>query len=794
MKKKIVVFNVVGLILMVLAVAAFMIGPWFFGLRGMKPFYTYGEVFGGIGNLFSALFTFQPVDAIKIVVLSVAGVFVILLLVQLIMLIAKKHGKAILAWFAFLLASAILVFMALWILTPGVANYYASDFADNKLGLFGIALAAFQGKILGYGNLRKILTLIFIIALVAFLVIGFILMFVGFILDLVYLGKLNNKKEEKLVDAPAEEEEEEVEVAEDEEVMAEEVPEEEEKDEDDGRYRPRPQEAPVMPAGITGPLLVQYINTYAPDAGRKNAVPVSEINDVINGEKPLNADDIRKIIKEELAAKEEAPAQPVIVSVPAPKKEEEPSLSADDVRKIFEEELRKAQPNEGDVVVEEEPAPSLTADEVLAIIAEALAEKPEEPVQQEEEKEEVDVREIIREELKSFYGEKDAAEEARRQAEEEEAARKQAEEEEAARQAAEEEAAKKAAEEEAARQAAEEEAQRQAAEEEAQRQAEEEAARKAAEEEAHRQAIEDARREAAEEARREAEEEAARRQAEADEEAAKREAEAEAARKEAEAARKEAEEARANALTADDIRKIIADALAADKANEKPAEPAPAGLTAEEVREIIRDELKDVVKEEAAPAEPAPVVVEEAKPAEPAPAPTVTVVVNAPAEKPAEPAVEEEEEVEKGPSPERIPFPTRLLGADEDVQEHYNVLKSEILSYGVKSRVSNTGDTFRLHKITYVKITVAGKGLKLYFALDPKDYKDSKIPVADAGHKGVYQDIPLVFKVKSDLSLRRAKMLIADVMAKFGNEKGPVEERDWSYALKDYGNLAEDDD
>ena len=92
-----------------------------------------------------------------------------------------------------------------------------------------------------------------------------------------------------------------------------------------------------------------------------------------------------------------------------------------------------------------------------------------------------------------------------------------------------------------------------------------------------------------------------------------------------------------------------------------------------------------------------------------------------------------------------------------------------------------------------MKMTVAGKGLKLYFALDPKDYADSKIPVSDAGHKGVYRDIPLVFKVKSDLSLRRAKQLIADVMAKFGNEKGEVEDRDWAYALKDY-KVGDDED
>ena len=93
-----------------------------------------------------------------------------------------------------------------------------------------------------------------------------------------------------------------------------------------------------------------------------------------------------------------------------------------------------------------------------------------------------------------------------------------------------------------------------------------------------------------------------------------------------------------------------------------------------------------------------------------------------------------------------------------------------------------------------MKITIAGKGLKLYYALDPKDYENSTLPVQDAGHKGVYRDIPLVFKVKSDLSLRRAKQLIADVMEKNGLEQGKIEPHDWASELKDYVNNDEGGD
>ena len=84
----------------------------------------------------------------------------------------------------------------------------------------------------------------------------------------------------------------------------------------------------------------------------------------------------------------------------------------------------------------------------------------------------------------------------------------------------------------------------------------------------------------------------------------------------------------------------------------------------------------------------------------------------------------------------------------------------------------------------YVRITVAGKSLKLYFALNPADYADSTIPVQDASNKEMYQEIPLVFKVKSPLSVRRCKELIQDVMEKDALEQGEVGKVNWIKELK----------
>ena len=227
--------------------------------------------------------------------------------------------------------------------------------------------------------------------------------------------------------------------------------------------------------------------------------------------------------------------------------------------------------------------------------------------------------------------------------------------------------------------------------------------------------------------------------------------------------------------------------------------PSPAPQPAPEaVKEEKKEEPQPVVEEpvqEPEP-EPQPVPVEEApaveepapEPApleEPQPEPVVEEVVVTVEESQPEPVVEEKKPII------RIPFTERMLNADKEMQSNYNELKNEILSYGVNSRVSNSGDTFRLHRKTYVKITIAGLSLKLYFALNPDDYKDSTLPIQNAGHKGIYEDIPLVFKVKSGLSMRRCKQLIQDVFDKNGLEQGEIGNTNWVEEVK---NIQAEDD
>ena len=241
-----------------------------------------------------------------------------------------------------------------------------------------------------------------------------------------------------------------------------------------------------------------------------------------------------------------------------------------------------------------------------------------------------------------------------------------------------------------------------------------------------------------------------------------------------------------------DYRKEMKEKREAEKAEEarKRAEEEEAKKAAEAAKE------EEVVKEEPAPVEEAPVEepapVEEVQPEpepepqpEPEPEPQPEPEPEPQPEPEPEPQPEPEPEPEPQPEPapvkekaEFVPFQARLAQADDFLRNAYNELKSEVLSYGIKSRVSSTGDTFRLHKKEYVKMVVAGKYLKLFLALNPEDYKDTTYPFEDASKLGTRQKTPFVFKIKSGLSVRRAKVLIGDAAKKDGLEQGEVVPKD----------------
>ena len=201
---------------------------------------------------------------------------------------------------------------------------------------------------------------------------------------------------------------------------------------------------------------------------------------------------------------------------------------------------------------------------------------------------------------------------------------------------------------------------------------------------------------------------------------------------------------------------------------EKPAEEEPAPAEEEKEEEPAPVEEEPAPVEEEKEEEPAPVEEEPAKEEEPAP------VEEAPAE---EPAPAEEAEAGNGFGDiTRRSFAEKLELADDDLRNKYEELKAEAARYGLKGRVSKSGDTYHLGRKNYLKIMIVGKTLRTYYALDPKEYAGSPIPVEDVSEKKAFADMPSMLRVKSDLSLRRAKTLIADMMKADGIEAGEEKE------------------
>lgn len=129
-------------------------------------------------------------------------------------------------------------------------------------------------------------------------------------------------------------------------------------------------------------------------------------------------------------------------------------------------------------------------------------------------------------------------------------------------------------------------------------------------------------------------------------------------------------------------------------------------------------------------------------------------------------------------------FVEKLLRADQTLQDNYNALKNEFLRYPLKARITFNSENFRYKRKVYGKITIRGKHLRVYLALDPQKYVDTPIPFKDMGEKTTYQNVPLMLKVKSNLSLKRAKALINEMMALENLVPNEVKFIDWVELLR----------
>ncbi|MDY2746302.1 MAG: hypothetical protein SOV57_03760 [Bacilli bacterium] len=135
----------------------------------------------------------------------------------------------------------------------------------------------------------------------------------------------------------------------------------------------------------------------------------------------------------------------------------------------------------------------------------------------------------------------------------------------------------------------------------------------------------------------------------------------------------------------------------------------------------------------------------------------------------------------------RIDFDEKVEKASPDLKRHYNEIKNVIMKYrNVHSRISKAGDSFRCKGQKYVYMTIVGKTLKVYLALDPFSIDQNVYHHRDVSNKKKYQVTPTLLRVKSELSVKKTIKLI-EVMFEDNmiDVKKKVEEKDYVQELLD---------
>ncbi|MBE5745492.1 MAG: hypothetical protein E7355_05105 [Clostridiales bacterium] len=111
-------------------------------------------------------------------------------------------------------------------------------------------------------------------------------------------------------------------------------------------------------------------------------------------------------------------------------------------------------------------------------------------------------------------------------------------------------------------------------------------------------------------------------------------------------------------------------------------------------------------------------------------------------------------------------FFAKVSHLEEEKKGYYNELKNYILQYKkISARASWNYETFSAHREARIRLAVRGKTLVAFFALDYKQYEDSKYFPKYMGDTKKYEDTPMMVKVQSSRGVKFAKELIDIVLA-----------------------------
>ena len=196
------------------------------------------------------------------------------------------------------------------------------------------------------------------------------------------------------------------------------------------------------------------------------------------------------------------------------------------------------------------------------------------------------------------------------------------------------------------------------------------------------------------------------------------------------------------------------------------------------VEKIVEVPVEKVVEVPVQQPIPEPVVVEKVVevPAEPV---VVEKVIERVVEKPVETVLIGEESYDAGRLRYDKSFEARLIQSDDEVKHWYTEIKNELLSYKTcRSRISWKRETFKAQKNVVAKLVFRGNTLCLFLPLNPSDYVDNKY-IEDASKMPVYEDTPVMVRLKNEKRKRFALELIGKVMTDRGILHGAHQSEDF---------------
>ena len=135
-------------------------------------------------------------------------------------------------------------------------------------------------------------------------------------------------------------------------------------------------------------------------------------------------------------------------------------------------------------------------------------------------------------------------------------------------------------------------------------------------------------------------------------------------------------------------------------------------------------------------------------------------------------------------------FSAKLIQSPQEVQQHYGEIMDEVNAY-VKVKTSVSWRQLRIYqgRKTLAVMLFKGRKLCMAFALNPKDYEETKYRGMDLSEVKRFEKTPMLLKLTSPRKVKYAKYLFEQVALANGLEKGEVTATEFSLPYRETEQL-----